>query len=137
MKFLLFVLGMLPSIAFAQDMKVLKVIDGDTIVITAPFLPDPLHKHLYLRINGVDTPEKGGRAQCKAENDKSLQAMYFTQQEISSAKNIKIELTKWDKYGGRVLGDLVLDGKPLSAKLLQAGYAREYRGEKKKSWCRL
>ena len=133
MRFLLFLLFFIPSVAFAQDMKVLKVIDGDTVVVSAPYLPDPLHKHLYLRINGIDTPEKGGRAKCTIENDKSLQAMYFTQQEVGKAKNIQVQLVKWDKYGGRVLGDLILDGQSLSSKLLKAGYAREYHGEKKKS----
>ena len=41
----------------------------------------------------------------------------------------------WDKYGGRVLGDIILDGQSLRALLIQNGYAREYYGEAKQSWC--
>ena len=40
----------------------------------------------------------------------------------------------WDKFGGRVLGDLIVDGKSLRQLLLDNGYAREYYGDKKKSW---
>jgi endonuclease YncB( thermonuclease family) len=41
----------------------------------------------------------------------------------------------WDKYGGRVLGDVILDGKSLREMLIEKGYAREYYGEAKTSWC--
>ena len=40
----------------------------------------------------------------------------------------------WDKFGGRVLGDLIIDGKSLRQLLLDNGYAREYYGDKKQSW---
>jgi endonuclease YncB( thermonuclease family) len=41
----------------------------------------------------------------------------------------------WDKYGGRVLGDVILDGKSLRQMLITNGFAREYYGEAKQSWC--
>ena len=41
----------------------------------------------------------------------------------------------WDKFGGRVLGDLLLDGQSLRQMLIANGYAREYFGEAKQSWC--
>jgi endonuclease YncB( thermonuclease family) len=44
-------------------------------------------------------------------------------------------LMDWDKYGGRVLGDVLLDGKSLRAELISQGFAREYYGEAKQSWC--
>jgi endonuclease YncB( thermonuclease family) len=34
-----------------------------------------------------------------------------------------------------VLGDIILDGQSLRALLIQNGYAREYYGEAKQSWC--
>ena len=40
-----------------------------------------------------------------------------------------------DKFGGRVLGDILLDGQSLRAMLIQNGFAREYFGEAKQSWC--
>jgi endonuclease YncB( thermonuclease family) len=39
------------------------------------------------------------------------------------------------KYGGRVLGDVIIDGEPLSKKLIASGYAIPYDGGTKKSWC--
>ena len=39
------------------DAQILRVSDGDTIVISAPFLPAPLKPELAVRIYGVDTPE--------------------------------------------------------------------------------
>ena len=41
------------------DANIIKVSDGDTIVIAAPFLPAPLKPQLAVRIFCVDTPEKG------------------------------------------------------------------------------
>ena len=71
MKKLLLLLAALPLFAFAAtpqgvtyEAQILKVTDGDTIVIAAPYLPAPLKPQLAVRIYGVDTPEKGHRAQC-------------------------------------------------------------------------
>lgn len=41
------------------DAQILRVSDGDTVVIAAPFLPKPLKPELAVRVFGVDTPEKG------------------------------------------------------------------------------
>jgi endonuclease YncB( thermonuclease family) len=72
MKRLLLTLLMLPTIVMAQktpqgvtyDAQIVRVNDGDTVVISAPFLPAPLKPELAVRVFGVDTPEKGHRAQC-------------------------------------------------------------------------
>ena len=34
------------------------------------------------------------------------------------------------------IGDVILDGKSLTKQLLTNGYAREYYGKKKESWCK-
>jgi len=41
----------------------------------------------------------------------------------------------WDKYGGRVLGDILVDGLSLRYLLIANGYAREYFGKAILSWC--
>jgi len=115
--------------------KVLRVIDGDTIEVEALFLPKELKQVLHLRVYGVDTPEKGKLAKCDIERQRSLEAKDFVQREISLSKSYKVLFYKWDKYGGRVLGDIILDGKKLSHILLENGYAVEYDGGKKKGWC--
>lgn len=118
------------------DFKVLRVVDGDTIDIDAQFLPPELGKHLKLRIYGIDTPEKGHQAKCNAERRKSEEATKFVEDKISNAKVIKVELRKWDKFGGRVLGDLIIDNQRLSQLLIDAGHAVSYDGGRKnKNWC--
>jgi len=117
------------------DVKLTRIIDGDTVAFEATWLPDPLKKELSIRVFGVDTPEKGHRAKCDQENQKGLAASAFTKQLIQSSTKRQIYLMDWDKYGGRVLGDVLLDGVSLRQQLITNGYAREYYGEAKTSWC--
>jgi endonuclease YncB( thermonuclease family) len=143
MKKLLLLLLAVPMLAFAQkqpkgvtyDAQILRVSDGDTIVIAAPFLPAPLKPELAVRIYGVDTPEKGWRAQCPGEAQRGEMASAFTKQAVASTQKHQVTLYGWDKFGGRVLGDIVLNGVSLRAELIRNGFAREYYGDKKESWC--
>jgi micrococcal nuclease len=117
------------------DANIIKVSDGDTIVIAAPFLPAPLKPQLAVRIFGVDTPEKGFRAKCESENQRGLAASEFTKKLVGASQKRQVILYDWDKFGGRVLGDVILDGKSLRQQLITNGFAREYFGEAKQSWC--
>lgn len=117
------------------DANIVKVNDGDTIVIAAPFLPAPLKPQLAVRIFGVDTPEKGFRAKCESENQRGLAATEFTKKLVGASQKRQVILYDWDKFGGRVLGDMILDGKSLRQQLIANGFAREYFGEAKQSWC--
>ena len=143
MKNLLLILLAVPMIALSKkvpngvtyDAQILRVSDGDTVVIAAPFLPAPLKPELAIRIYGVDTPEKGHRAQCPSEAQRGEMASAFTKQAVASSQRRQVVLYAWDKFGGRVLGDILLDGKSLRAGLIANGFAREYYGEAKKSWC--
>lgn len=141
-KFLLLLL-LVPNIVLAQkqlpsmvyDFTITRIVDGDTVAFHAPFLPEPLKKELSIRVYGVDTPEKGHRAKCPQEAQRGEMASAFTKQRVSAAKKRQIVLMDWDKYGGRVLGDVLLDGKSLRQLLIENGFAREYYGEAKQSWC--
>lgn len=134
---------MLSTTVFAQkqpqgvtyDANILRVSDGDTVVIEAPFLPPPLKKELAVRVYGVDTPEKGFRAKCPQEDQRGQAASAFTKQAVANAQKRQVVLYDWDKFGGRVLGDIILNGQSLRAMLIQNGFAREYFGEAKQSWC--
>jgi endonuclease YncB( thermonuclease family) len=117
------------------DYVITRVIDGDTVAFAAPFLPDPLKEELSIRVFGVDTPEKGHRAMCPKEAEMGAAASAFTKDLVATSKTQQIAIMDWDKYGGRVLGDIILDGKSLRALLIEKGYAREYYGEAKQSWC--
>jgi len=117
------------------DANIIRVSDGDTIVIAAPFLPQPLKPELAIRIYGVDTPEKGFRAKCPEEDAKGQAASKFTKDAVAAAQKRQVTLYAWDKFGGRVLGDILLNGQSLRAMLIQNGFAREYYGDAKQSWC--
>ena len=117
------------------DANILRVSDGDTVVIAAPFLPPPLKQELAIRIYGVDTPEKGFRAKCPQEDERGKAATKFTTNAVAKSSKRQVVLYDWDKFGGRVLGDIILDGQSLRAALIQNGFAREYFGDAKQSWC--
>jgi endonuclease YncB( thermonuclease family) len=117
------------------DAKIVRVNDGDTVVISAPFLPAPLKPELAVRIYGVDTPEKGHRAQCPSEDQRGQAATVFTKNAVASTQKHQVTLYGWDKFGGRVLGDIILNGVSLRAELIKNGFAREYFGDAKQSWC--
>jgi endonuclease YncB( thermonuclease family) len=144
MKKLLLTLLLIPCLAMAQkmpknsatyDAQIVRVSDGDTIVIAATFLPAPLKPELAVRIFGVDTPEKGHRAQCPQEDARGQAASEFTKNAVKNTKRHQVTLYSWDKFGGRVLGDMILDGVSLRSELIRNGFAREYYGDAKQSWC--
>jgi endonuclease YncB( thermonuclease family) len=142
MKKLLALILLVPCLAFAQnktgvtyDVVLTRVIDGDTVAFQANWLPDPLKKELSIRVYGVDTPEKSFRAKCESEAKRGEAATQFTKDLINKSTKRQIILMDWDKYGGRVLGDIVLDGRSLRQQLIANGFAREYFGEAKISWC--
>ena len=143
MKKLLAVFLLVPALVFAQktpkgvvyDAQILQVSDGDTVVIAAPFLPAPLKPQLAVRVYGVDTPEKGFRGQCDSEKARGEAASVFTKNLVAASSQRQVILYGWDKFGGRVLGDIILNGQSLRAQLIANGFAREYYGDAKQSWC--
>jgi endonuclease YncB( thermonuclease family) len=143
MKRLLALLLLVPVLTFAQktpqgvtyDAQIIRVTDGDTVVIAAPFLPAPLKPELAVRVYGVDTPEKGFRGQCDSEKQRGEAATVFTKSLINASQQRQVILYGWDKFGGRVLGDIILNGQSLRSQLIANGFAREYYGDAKQSWC--
>ena len=121
--------------ALATPYEITRVVDGDTVEIAVDFLPSPLPPRLSIRVMGVDTPEKAPRAQCDAEAALARKASAFTKDAVANALEIDIKILKWDKYGGRVLGDVYLDHQSLAESLVSAGLARHYEGDAKQSWC--
>lgn len=139
MKKALLALALMGLVGLAQaevyDWKVTRVKDGDTVEFEAKWLPPPLKPLLSLRVLGVDTPEKAPRAKCDKEARGGQAATDFTKKKVAEAKKIQIEIKDWDKFGGRVLGDVIIDGQSLSKMLIDNQLARPYHGEAKKSWC--
>lgn len=135
-KLILSVLLFLTSLSsYGYEWKVHRPIDGDTVSFFVDFLPVELGNTISVRIQGVDTPEKPPRAKCPAEAIKAKAASEFTKSMISQATHIDVVVVDWDKYGGRVLGDIFVDGMSLKQLLLTSGHARPYDGGTKGSWC--
>ena len=106
--------------------------DGDTCYITAKTFPEPLQK-MSIRILGIDTPEIKGK--CAEEKALAEKGRVLANELFRAADEITLENLDWDKYGGRVLADVYLDGELYSQKLIDAGLARPYDGGTKTPWC--
>jgi micrococcal nuclease len=117
--------------------KVIRVVDGDSLEIANEFLPEELK--LFVRIKGIDTPEKAPRAKCEKENILAQKASNYTKNSIEKAQKNHQKITfseiKWDKYGGRIVAKVMIDNSELGQELIKKGLARIYNGEKKKTWC--
>lgn len=130
------VLTMCPEVAEAQDLNlpVVGVIDGDTIRTQITSLPSPLDR-ASVRINGIDTPEKSPRAKCEAEARLAASASAALTQIIGKSTMMTVTNYRWDKYGGRILGIVTIDGVNVGSALIAAGFAKPYDGGTKASWC--
>jgi endonuclease YncB( thermonuclease family) len=144
-----FILGVAASHGCEWNtMMIDRVIDGDTVSIRMPMLPPPLDAiGLKLRIQNVDCAETGPRARCETESLLGEAATKFTQSLLLGSLNTPTEyqvlLCGWDKYGGRVDGDILIPShnnelpeRTLSTHLLENGHGRPYNGKgKRNSWC--
>jgi endonuclease YncB( thermonuclease family) len=111
--------------------------DGDTIDIEYLGLPTPLNK-MRVRIHGIDAPELGVRSRCPAENEMAEKAKALLIASLPSVgSNITIYNFQWDKYGGRILGDLhSVDGQDIKDIMINSTLAYAYNGEgARKDWC--
>ena len=119
--------------------KVIRVVDGDTLEIANEFLPQELK--LFVRVKGIDTPEKAPRAKCIKENILAQKASNYTKNSIEKAQKNRQKITfseiKWDKYGGRIVAKVMINESDLGLELVRSGLARVYNEEKKKTWCNL
>jgi endonuclease YncB( thermonuclease family) len=113
---------------------VVKLVDGDTVQVVAEVWPGQVVL-TDVRIRDIDTPEKKGRAKCPEEAALAEKASAATQSLIGG-KNVLLYNVQFEKYGGRVLGDIrTLDGVSAAQHLIDNGLARPYDGKTKSSWC--
>ena len=112
--------------------RVLAVIDGDTIAVSARIWigQDVVTR---VRIVGVDTPElRGG---CTRERALAVEARDFVVDAIDAGV-VMLRDIRYDKYGGRVLARVENGGgRDLAALLIAAGLGRPYDGGARASWC--
>ena len=111
----------------------LRVIDGDTIQVRAPFRPLSL-SIVSIRLRGADTPERGAKAHCDWEQAQAEAATQFTENFLLRGQ-IELRHLAWDKYGGRIDADILVNGRSLAKALIMAELARYYDGSKRPGWC--
>jgi endonuclease YncB( thermonuclease family) len=125
-----------PKVPFHNQViyaKIEEVYDGDTVKIIVLFGDMPVR--FSLRILGIDTPEiKQGVGRLPEERQAAVKVRDYVKS-LFPSNLAKICIRDWDKFGGRVLGDLYLQtGESVSDILIHGGWARPYQGEKKKEW---
>ena len=120
--------------AFIVPSNRVEVVDGDTLKVQIPGLPNVFGKDLLVRISGIDAPELHSKNTC--ERMRAIQARDYLSNLIAGTQWISIEDVKRDKYF-RLLGSLFIDGKTVSYEMLRKGYAVPYYGKTKPAvdWC--
>lgn len=113
-----------------------RVVDGDTIAFIDPHNPKPIQK-ISVRIVGIDTPESTHLANSEAEKKHGIAAKNYVYDRVKKARQIHVSVNGWDKYGGRVLGSVKVNGKDLATELIKEGYAVKYDGGKKSDWAKI
>lgn len=137
MKFFISIFFLLiPFSLFAESIRNVKldrVVDGDTIVVSIEGVPEVFGQNIYVRLAGVDTPEMKGR--CENERVQAVAARDKLLEVLKDAKKINLLNVKRGKYF-RIVADVYTDKHNLSQVLLESGLAREYERGPKHNWCR-
>ncbi|QQM30991.1 thermonuclease family protein [Martelella lutilitoris] len=109
--------------------EIVRVIDGDTIVVEARPWPGQIVE-TSVRIRGVDTPEL--RSSCAAERQAASIAKDYVISLLRAGETVQLRQIAGDKYFGRVVADVALpDDRDLSSLLLEGGFAVSYDGGRK------
>lgn len=110
---------------------VIATIDGDTLEVSARIWPDQTVR-TAVRLDGIDAPEL--RGDCDGERALAREARDVLA--TMAGRRVLLLRVRHDKYGGRVVAR-VLDehGGDVGDRLIAAGVARPYNGERRGSWC--
>jgi len=120
---------------YEYNADVVRVIDGDTVVLNIDLGFDVKLCDQSVRLLGVDAPES--RTSDKIEKTFGLLSKCFVQNFIENCEGKVIVRTYLDDRGkfGRILGEIINPNSKenLNESLIQNGYAVRYFGESKES----
>lgn len=109
--------------------KILRVIDGDTLLVEAQPWPQQTME-VYVRIRGIDAPEL--KSKCDRIRRAGLDAQRALETLAAVSSNIQLTRISGDKYFGRIVADVMLsDGRSAASDLLLAGLVQGYDGGRK------
>jgi len=132
--FALILLTPLSAQAGEYSWPVLSVLDGDSLKVNLPGLPDELNP-ITVRIRGIDAPEAGSKANCSFEADLAIRATELLEALLRGGTAVFSGVSH-DKYGGRILATVTVNGENVGDRLISAHLARAYEGRgARQSWC--
>jgi endonuclease YncB( thermonuclease family) len=109
--------------------EILRVIDGDTILVEARPWPQQTVE-VYVRIRGIDAPEL--KSKCSSVRQAGGDARQALEALTQASGTIQLVNISGDKYFGRIVADVVLpDGRSAGSDLLLAGLVQPYDGGRK------
>jgi endonuclease YncB( thermonuclease family) len=112
--------------------RVVRVIDGDTLVVRARIWLGQ-EVETSVRLLGADAPELKG--DCDGERRMAEEARDFLRHHVDG-KQVVLKNVLNDKYGGRVIAEVDDEaGLNLSQLLIRKGLARSYGGGHRGGWC--
>jgi micrococcal nuclease len=112
--------------------EIIRVVDGDTVDIRAHVWLD--HQvTARVRLRGIDAPERDGR--CPDESRRAAEAAEALARVLEERPLFLSDLGR-DKFGGRVLGRIVLaSGRDAGEVMIASGHARPYTGGRRDRRC--
>jgi len=115
-----FLLILLVAPALAGELRVTRVVDGDTVKVRGTA------GEITIRLVGIDAPEVSHK---KAEPGQPY-SQQATKHLAGLVLNMNVEIKEYgqDRHG-RTLGVLFLAGKDINLEMIRVGYAEVYRGE--------
>lgn len=109
--------------------EILRVIDGDTILVAARPWPQQTVE-VYVRIRGIDAPEL--KSKCHSVRQAGGDARQALEALTQASGTIQLVNISGDKYFGRIVADVVLpDGRNAGSDLLLTGLVEPYDGGRK------
>jgi endonuclease YncB( thermonuclease family) len=110
--------------AYTAPPAQVRVIDGDTIRVGSE----------VIRLENIDTPEVGNRAECDSERLLAQHASEAMRQIISSARGpVTIERRGKDRFQ-RTLARVTIAGRDIGLQMIELGFAVPWKG-RVHDWC--
>ena len=124
MGIVIFSLLLAPSACASDFAWVLKVFDGDTILVEG--LNKAYGSPATIRLAGIDSPEKAGRDGQPGQPLADRSKAYLSN--LIQRKKVQIDPVGLDPYG-RTVAVVYQDGENINLKMLRNGMAEVYRGK--------
>jgi endonuclease YncB( thermonuclease family) len=104
---------------------VVRVVDGDTVVVEAHPWPDQSVR-VSVRLRGIDTPEL--RSKCPPVRAAALRAKATLAERLSPGDIVELRNISGGKYYGRVVAEMSRDDQDMADLLIDDGLAVRYDG---------